>query len=81
MSAYPVVAVCAVSAAFLLFITAALKLNKGKYSNFLIYSAKEDPGLASGSKVKMYGKCIGPHQIQSEEGNTSYPAFDFLFFE
>ena len=63
------------------FITAALKLNKGKYSNFLIYSAKEDPGLASGSKVKMYGKCIGPHQIQSEEGNTSYPAFDFLFFE
>ena len=63
------------------FLTAALKLNKGKYSNFLIYTSKEDPGLASGSKVKLYGKCIGPHQIQSEEGTTSYPAFDFLFFE
>ena len=62
-------------------ITAALKLNKGKYSNFLIFMAKEDPGLAVGAKVKMYGTCIGAYQVQSEEGDTSCPGFDYLFFE
>lgn len=62
-------------------ITAALKLNRGTYSNFLIYMAKEDPGLTVGTKVKIYGTCIGAYQVQSEEGDTSYPGFDYLFFE
>ena len=62
-------------------ITAALKANKGNYSNFLIYMSKEDPGLTVGSKVKIYGTCIGGYQIQSEEGDVSYPGFDFLYTE
>lgn len=62
-------------------ITAALKLSKGTYSNFLYYMSKEDPGLAEGSRLKLYGTCVGPYQIQSEEGNESYPGFDYLFFE
>ena len=43
--------------------------------------AKEDPGLAAGVKVKLYGVCIGAYPIQSEEESTSYPGFDYLFFE
>ena len=62
-------------------ITAAQKLNRSKYSNYLIYMADEDPGLVEGSKVKLYGVCTGPYEIQSEEGNASYPGFDYLFFE
>lgn len=62
-------------------ITAAMKLNKGVYSSFLYYMSKEDPGLAVGSKVKLYGKCIGAYQVQSEEGSDPYPGFDYLFFE
>lgn len=62
-------------------ITAAMKKNKDKYSNFLVYAAKEDPGLTVGSKVKIYGTCIGAFPVQSEEGNASYPGFDYLFTE
>ncbi len=43
--------------------------------------AKEDPGLTPGVKVKVYGVCTGAYPIQSEEENTSYPGFDFLFFQ
>ncbi len=62
-------------------IVAAQKLNRGKYSNYLVYMADEDPGLAVGSKVKLYGVCTGPYSILSEEENVSYPGFDFLSFE
>lgn len=62
-------------------ITAAQKLNRGKYSNYLIYMADEDPGLVVGAKVKICGICTEAYPIQSEEDNTSYPGFDYLFFE
>ncbi len=62
-------------------IKAAPKLNNKTYSNFLYYMAKEDPGIAVGSKVKLYGICRGAYQHQSEEGSDPYPSFDFLFFE
>ena len=62
-------------------VTAALKASKGSYSNFLVFMAKEDPGLTVGSKVKIYGTCIGAYQVQSEEGDTSYPGFDYLYTE
>ena len=62
-------------------ITAAQKLNKGQYSKYLVYMAQEDPGLVSESRVRIYGTCTGPYEIQSEEGNVTYPGFDYLFFE
>ena len=62
-------------------ITAALKLNKGTYSDFLIYMAGDNPGLAPGAKVKLYGTCIGAYQEQSEEDGVNYPGFDYLYFE
>ena len=60
-------------------IKAAMKLSKGVYSNFLIFVAKEDPGLAVGTKVKLYGTCFGAYEVLAEEGNTSYPGLDYLF--
>ena len=62
-------------------ILAAQKLNRGKYSNYLVYLADEDPGLAAGAKVKLYGVSTGPYSILSEEDTVSYPGFDYLFFE
>ena len=63
-------------------ILAALKKNKDKYSNYLVYSADHDPGLEAGSKVKIYGTCEGVgHQFQSEEDVISYPLFTFSFYE
>ena len=62
-------------------ITAAQKLNRGQYSNYLIYMADEDPNLVVGSKVKLYGICTDAYPIQSEEDSTAYPGFDYLFFE
>ena len=43
--------------------------------------SKEDPGLTVGAKVKIYGSCIGAYQVQSEEGDTSYPGLDYLYTE
>ena len=62
-------------------ITTAQKLNRKQYSNYLIYMADEDPGLVADTRVRIYGTCIGPYEIQSEEGNVSYPGFDYLFAE
>ena len=62
-------------------IKAALKKNRGVYSSFLYFMAKDNPGLEIGSKVKLYGTCVGAYQEQSEEGDTSYPGFDYLFYE
>ena len=43
--------------------------------------AGENPGLAPGAKVKLYGTCIGAYQEQSEEDGVNYPGFDYLYFE
>ena len=62
-------------------ITTAQKLNRKQYSNYLVYMADEDPGLVADTRVRIYGTCTGPYEIQSEDGNVSYPGFDYLFAE
>ena len=62
-------------------ITAALKGGKNGYSNFLIFNAQDDPGLTPDTKLKLYGTCIGAYLVQSEEGDVSYPSFDYLYSE
>ena len=59
-------------------ITAAQKLNRKKYSNYLVYMSDTDPGLTAGTRVKIYGIYTGPYEIQSEEGNLIYPGFDYI---
>lgn len=63
-------------------ITAALKLSKGNYSQFLNYCTSEDPGLTPGAKVKIYGVCKGTFLTPSEEDSSEgYPDFDLLYIE
>ena len=62
-------------------ITAALKKNKKGYSDFLIFETSKDPVLMADAQVKIYGVCIGSYPIQSEEGDTSYPRFEYLYAE
>ena len=62
-------------------IQAALKKNKGTYSNFLYYIADTDPGLEAGTKVKVYGVFTGGYPIQSEEDIVTFPGFDYVSYE
>ena len=62
-------------------ITAALKKNKKGYSDFLIFETTKDPELMTDAQVKIYGICIGSYPVQSEEGDTSYPRFEYLYAE
>lgn len=63
-------------------IEAALKSDKKKgYSDLLYFIAPENPGLETDAKVKIYGVCTGAYLVQSEEGDTAYPGFDYLYSE
>lgn len=62
-------------------ITAALKKNKKGYSDFLIFETSKDPELMTDAQVKIYGICIGSYPVQSEEGDMSYPRFEYLYAE
>ena len=62
-------------------IRAALKNDAKGYSNFILITAKEDPGFESGSQHRMYGTCTGASQVQMKEGDDGLPAFDLLFWE
>ena len=62
-------------------IKAAMVKNNSGYKNFMYFLTGEDPGAEIDSQMLMYGTCIGPYVIQSEEGDQSYPAFDLLYME
>lgn len=63
-------------------IFAAFKQTKsGGYKDRIVIIADEEPQFTVGSQVKFYGTCTGTYQVQSEEGNESYPCFDYLFVE
>ena len=53
--------------------------NNSGYKNYLYFLTDEDPQLEADSQHLIYGTCIGPYVIQSEEGTEQYPAFDLLF--
>ena len=62
-------------------ITSALKRSGASYSDLLIWITDTEPNLEIGSRPRLYGTCIGPYQIQSEEGTVSYPSFDLVLVE
>ena len=62
-------------------IQAALKKNKGTYSNFVYYISDTDPGLEPGTKVKVYGVFTGGYPVQSEEDIVTFPGFDYVSYE
>ena len=62
-------------------IKAAMVKNSSGYKNFMYFLTDEDPRVQIDSQMLLYGTCIGPYVIQSEEGDQNYPAFDLLFME
>ena len=60
--------------------TAMIKNNSG-YKNFMYFVTQEEPNVEVDSQMLMYGRCIGPYVIQTEEGNQNFPAFDLLYME
>ncbi|MBR0513839.1 MAG: hypothetical protein IJK06_06260 [Clostridia bacterium] len=62
-------------------IKAAMVKNSSGYKNFMYFVTSEDPAVEADSQMLMYGTCIGPYVIQTDEGNQNSPAFDLLFME
>ena len=48
------------------------------YSQNMIFITEEEPSFAVEEKHTLYGKCIGPFKIESEEGTDSIPSFDLI---
>ncbi len=62
-------------------IQAAMVKNSSGYKNYMYFVTNEEPTAEIDSQMLIYGTCIGPYVIQSEEGNQNFPAFDLLFME
>ena len=60
----------------------AMTSNKKGYSNIVAVTTDEDPNLTIDSKVQMYGTLVGTYLVQnSEEGDTTYPCFELIFWD
>ena len=51
------------------------------YSQNMIFIAAEEPPFAVEEKHTLYGKCVGPFSIESEEGVESVPSFDLVLWD
>ena len=63
------------------YIKAAMVKNNAGYKNIVYFITDEEPDVKIDSQMLMYGTCIGPYVIPSEEGDEKYPAFDLLYME
>ncbi len=57
------------------------KTSRGTLKNTIVVICPEEPNLLAESQQKMFGRCAGPYEIQSEEDTQSYPSFDLLFWD
>ena len=55
------------------------KKNSG-YKNIVVVMADEAPSFVEGAQVHMYGRCTGAYEVTSEDGTSTYPSFDLLFW-
>lgn len=60
---------------------ALTKTEQGTLKNLIVITTSEEPQVTVGNGYRMYGTCIGPYEVQSEEDTVSYPSFDLLFWE
>ena len=51
------------------------------YSQYMVFMTEQEPAFAVEEVHYFYGRCIGPYQIQSEEGTDSIPSFDLLVWD
>jgi len=62
-------------------ITAAGAKSGDHYSQIMIFMAEQEPAFAVEEQHNLFGKCIGPYQIQSEESVETVPSFDLLLWD
>lgn len=62
-------------------ITVAGAKSGDHFSQYMIFMTEQDPPFAVEELHYFYGRCIGPYQIQSEEGTDSVPSFDLLVWD
>ena len=60
---------------------ALTKTTRGTLKDVIVVTTAEEPNMAVGTAWRMYGTCVGPYEVQSEEDTVSYPCFDLLFWE
>lgn len=62
-------------------IFAAMTKTQNTYKDIVVILTKDEPAIEINTAVKMYGECVGPYEVTSEEGSTTYPCFDLLFWD
>lgn len=62
-------------------IFAAMTKTKTSYKDMVVIITQDEPAVTVNTAVKMYGECVGPYEVTSEEGTTVYPCFDLLFWD
>ena len=59
----------------------ALTKRGSEYSGVILVTSGEEPAMAVGSQVWMYGTCVGMSvPSEEDESNASYPCFELLLF-
>ena len=58
----------------------AMDQKKSGYKNIVVVMADDAPPFVENAKVHMYGRCTGSYEIVSDEGSSTYPSFDLLFW-
>lgn len=54
---------------------------KSGYKNYVAVTTSQEPQLEIGSQHRLYGKCTGTWEVQSEGSVKYYPCIDLLFWE
>ena len=62
-------------------ISAAETKTGDHYGHPLVFFAPEEPSFAVGDQHTLYGTCISPYQITTEESVESIPAFELLLWD
>ena len=58
----------------------AMTQNKSGYKNIVVVTTDDPPPFVENAQVHMYGRCTGSYEILSDEGSTTYPSFELLFW-
>lgn len=62
-------------------IFAAMTKTNTTYKDTIVIITQDEPAVTVNTAVKMYGECVGPYEVTSEEGTVVYPCFDLLFWD
>ena len=60
----------------------AMNKRSGNFVNVVLVQTDEMPDVEIGTKIKMYGRCVGELTVTLPDGTTeTLPGFELLFFD